>query len=262
VQRGNDRIAVFRDVTDYQRYLDILFQSSRDLPVSVHAYVLMTNHVHLLLTPHTAESPARLIQRIGRGYVRYFNTKYGRTGTLWEARYRSSVVDTERYLLACTRYIERNPVRAGMVASATEYRWSSFHHTAFGVPDRILTVHPVLESLGSTPTSRRAAYRALFAEELEPGVVEGIRRSTQRGDATGSAAFISHLESSLGRTVVRHPHGGRFAPPGAPKRLHRRTQTARTESGALLGSESSNQFLDDSDPERAPPSPPHEVRFA
>lgn len=214
IQRGNDRRPTFQSVRDHMVYLDFLFEVSRATDVSIHAYVLMTNHVHLLVTPESEDAPARLMQSIGRRYVRYFNTRYARTGTLWESRYRSSVIDSEHYLLACARYIERNPVRAGMVGTPAEYSWSSYHHNAYGTPDRLLRAHPVLLALGTTPSERRAAYRALFTQELPEDELTRIRRSTQRGDATGGEAFLRQLAMERRRPVVRRPVGGRVAPCG------------------------------------------------
>lgn len=211
IQRGNDRIATFRGVTDYLRYLDILGQASRATAVSIHAYVLMSNHVHLLLTPEDEHGPARLMQRTGRLYVRFFNTKYERTGTLWESRYRSSLIDRESYFLACARYIELNPVRAGMVVAPSGYRWSSYGHNARGIPDVLITPHPMYLALGDSPAERRATYRRMFGEELPSDTLDEIRRSTQRGDALGTEPFRRRLETALRRIVVRAPRGGRVS---------------------------------------------------
>jgi len=201
IQRGNNRVATFRSAADFARFLDIAVDASRSTGIAVHAYVLMTNHVHLLLTPREERSPARFMQRIGRRYVRYFNTRYDRTGTLWESRYRSSVVDSERYLLACARYIERNPVRAGLADSPGEYRWSSFRHNAHGIPDRLVIPHEAFLQFGRSGAERRSAYRALFAHELSPETLVRIRASVQRGDPIGRDESLRDLGVEVARSV-------------------------------------------------------------
>ncbi|MBA8885076.1 transposase [Dokdonella fugitiva] len=143
VQRGNDRQPCFLEDADYRRYLRGLQEAALDHGCHIHAYVLMTNHVHLLLTPTTVGAVSRMMQQLGRGYVGYFNTAHHRSGTLWEGRFKSNLVDSERYLLTCYRYIEMNPVRAGMVEEPGAYRWSSYGHNASGGPDAIVTPHPI-----------------------------------------------------------------------------------------------------------------------
>ena len=135
--------------------------------MSIHAYVFMTNHVHLLATPATAASLPKMLQAIGRVYVQYFNTVHRRTGTLWEGRYRAAIVDDERYLLTCMRYIELNPVRAGMVADPADYPWSSHRATAYGAMDRLITPHAEYRQLDGVATARRAAYRELFRSSFD-----------------------------------------------------------------------------------------------
>lgn len=141
VQRGNDRQPCFLDDLDYRRYLRGLQEATLDCQCRIHAYVLMTNHVHLLVTPASVGGVSRMMQQVGRGYVGYFNTAHHRTGTLWEGRFKSSLVDSDRYLLTCYRYIEMNPVRAAMVAAPGEYRWSSYASNAHAHSDPIVTPH-------------------------------------------------------------------------------------------------------------------------
>ena len=150
VHRGHSRGPTFRGDDDCRHYLETLRKASRDSGCAVHAYVLMTNHVHLLLTPEDASGPARVMQAIGRQYVRYVNRRYGRSGTLWEGRFRSSVVGSERYLFACSRYIELNPVRAAMVSHPDQYRWSSYHRNAYGEADELITPHVSYRAIGAS----------------------------------------------------------------------------------------------------------------
>lgn len=146
----------------------------------------MTNHVHLLVTPEDSSGPSRMMQLIGRKYVRYLNTRSHRTGTLWEGRFRSSLINSERYFLACSRYIELNPVRAQMVHDADQYCWSSHRHNAFGDPDPLITPHELYWSLGTTPADRQTAYRSLFQAPVEHSTLERIRRAIHRNASVGS----------------------------------------------------------------------------
>ena len=164
VQRGVDRQDCFRSPADYGSYLAALRESAEKYGVAIHSYVLMTNHVHLLGTPVAADSMSRMMQQLGRQYVRYFNWKHERSGPLWEGRFRSSVIQSERYLLACYRYIELNPVRAGMVRKPCEYRWSSFRANALGHHDANVSPHTTWIALGNDDSSRRDAYNRLFEQ--------------------------------------------------------------------------------------------------
>jgi putative transposase len=164
IQRGNNRTTTFRDERDFERYRQALGDVGTHFRCAIHAYVLMTNHVHLLISPADASGPSRMMQALGRRYVPYVNGRHGRTGTLWEGRFKSYVIGSERHLLAVYHYIERNPLRAGMVDDPIAYRWSSHRHNAFGAHDALITPHAVYTALGGTPHARRMAYRALFAE--------------------------------------------------------------------------------------------------
>ena len=179
IQRGLNRWPTFLEEVDLAFYRFSLAEASAQEGCAVHAWVLMTNHVHLLVTPAHADSPGRMMQSLGRRYVRYFNDRYRRSGTLWEGRYRSVAIKSDAHFLACSRYIELNPVRAAMVDAPGAYVWSSFRCNATGEKDEIIRSHALYEALGADPAERRASYRALFAHPLTPEVVAAIRGSTR-----------------------------------------------------------------------------------
>lgn len=201
IQRGNDRRPCFFAEIDYTRYLQDLREITRREGCAVHAYALMTNHVHLLMTPAAAGRVGRTMQALGRRYVRYVNDHYGRTGTLWEGRYKACLVGDDRYLLQCHRYIELNPVRAKMVADPVDYAWSSHRCHALGVPDPLLTPHPALTSLGHTPEERWRNYRELVMQAVDPEETEAIRRYVRHQRIYGPDRFRQAIERQLGRRV-------------------------------------------------------------
>ena len=201
VQRGNNRQATFFADDDRVFYLECLKDAAGQHACDVHAYVLMTNHVHLLVTPHTPNGVSRLMQSLGRRYVQYVNYTYRRSGTLWEGRFKASLVDSEAYLLCCYRYIELNPVRARIVGAPGEYRWSSYGRHALGTVDPVVRDHPLYEALGLTDGERRSAYQELFREPLEPGVLDQIRRSLNYGVVLGSEGFKERIEKIFSRGV-------------------------------------------------------------
>lgn len=215
VQRGNDRQPCFFADVDRGRYLDELREIALAAGCRIHAYVLMDNHVHLLLTPSEAGQVGRMMQSLGRRYVRYVNDRYHRTGTLWEGRYKSCLVDSETYFLSCSRYIELNPVRAGMVASAGDYRWSSYGRNGLGQVDRLISEHPVFTSLGATSAQRQSAYRALFAQSVTDAELESIRLYLQRQHALGSDRFREAIERQLNRRAgparIGRPRKSKYA---------------------------------------------------
>ena len=180
-QRGNNRAQMFHDAADYYFCISLLQSASIKTRCAIHAYVLMSNHFHLLVTPESESCAARLMQSIGLSYVRYFNHRYERTGTLWEGRYRSTIVNSQRYFFACSKYIELNPVRAQMVNVPDYYMWSSYHHNVFGAPDPLVTHHPLYRQLATQDAERRTAYRALFDDALDSVTQESIRRATWSG---------------------------------------------------------------------------------
>jgi putative transposase len=199
IQRGNNRAPIFAGEQDYCFFLDCLRKACIANGVLVHAYVLMTNHVHLLATPMHERSFPRTLQSVGRRYVQFFNATYRRTGTLWEGRYRASVVDSEPYLLTCMRYIEMNPVRAGMVAHPSDYRWSSHRANAKGVPDSLLTPHELYCRLGRSLREREQAYCDLFRLQLRTSDLQNIRETTNKNWALGDAGFVRRIAEVSGR---------------------------------------------------------------
>ena len=213
IQRGNDRQRIFFSDRDYARYRDWLMAAAAEYGCAIHAYVLMTNHVHLLATPERADSVPRTLQSLGRRYVRFVNRARRRTGTLWEGRYRAAPIDSEAYFLACMRYIELNPVRARMVAHPRDYRWSSYAAHAHGAPDAALSEHGLYRRLGASPAERQRDYRALFRAALDADFVDALRRATNGGWALGGDRFKRRLAKALGRRVEPLPPG---RPPKRP----------------------------------------------
>ena len=210
IQRGNNRAAIFARTADYRFFRECLRSACEHHGCRVHAYVLMTNHVHLLVTPERASSLPGLMQSVGCRYVRYFNDVNGRTGTLWEGRYRASLIESDRYLFACYRYIELNPVRAGVVSTPGTYAWSSYGFNAAGSHDPVLTPHESYVALGKDPSARRAAYRGLVALGLDETTMRHIRDATNKGWVLGTKAFRDRMAERLGRRT-QPISGGRGA---------------------------------------------------
>lgn len=208
IQRGNNRQAVFFADEDYQYYLDVLAENAANTGCQIHAYMLMTNHTHLLLTPASENSVSRMMQGIGRKYVRYINKIYRRSGTLWEGRFRSALVDSDRYLLTCSRYIELNPVRASMVNHPEKYRWSSYHGNALGKVDRCISPHDIYLTLGREDEARQEAYRGLFNTTIDAKELELIREATQQCTVIGNEKFQEEIAHALKRRVIKLGHGG------------------------------------------------------
>ena len=213
VQRGNNRDACFFTDDDHAFYLEVMADACRRHRVRVHAYVLMTNHVHLLLTPETVEGVSRVMQSVGRRYVQYVNRAYRRSGTLWESRHKASLVDAERYLLACHRYIEFNPVAAGMVKHPGDYRWSSYGANTWGKRDDLLSSHALYLALGEDPASRQSRYRELFAGHLPKELVHQIQTASAFSMPLGNARFRQQIEQALGRSIGQAKRGRPFARP-------------------------------------------------
>ena len=196
IQRGNNRGGCFVDDLDRKRYLAALRHASERARCAIHAYVLMSNHAHLLVTADDALATGRMMQSLGRVYVHYFNKRHGRTGTLWEGRYRASLIDSEHYFLACSRYIEMNPVRAGIVNEPAAYGWSSFRSNGHGEPDALVHPHPVYLALGRWSSTRREAYRALFDTPLDWPTLDAIRRAANKSKVLGIGDHSPLLSSS------------------------------------------------------------------
>lgn len=207
IQRGNNRQPIFAATADYQMMLDLLEENARKFGVAIHAYVLMDNHFHLLATPQTADGLPQMMQAVGRRYVRYFNDRQKRSGTLWEGRYKSTLIQTERYLLACMAYIDLNPVRAGMVAQARDYPWSSHAHYIGLRSDRLVTPHPLVWALGNTPFAREAAYADLVQIGISAGQQQALTDSTLRGWALGEPEFVRNLQKLTARRITKRAAG-------------------------------------------------------
>jgi putative transposase len=200
IQRGNNRQAIFFDDRDRRLFLAMLRDALAAHGCTLHAYVLMTNHFHLLTTPADGPGIGHLMQSLGRRYVGHVNRTQTRTGTLWEGRFRSTILDTEHYVMACYRYIEANPVRAGMVARPEEHPWSSYRRNALGKVDALVDEHDCYRALGDTPGERQARYRQHFADLTEERI-ETLRDATQRGWVPGRDSFRHLVAAALGRSA-------------------------------------------------------------
>lgn len=211
IQRGHNRSAIFSCDLDYLEYLRCLKQAADSCGCAVHAYVLMTNHVHLLLTPERADSVGCLFQSLGRHFVRYVNATYQRHGGLWEGRYKCNIIESQAYLLSCMRYIELNPVRAGMVDHPANYRWSSYAANALGVSNAILTAHTEYVALGRLSDDRQSAYRGLFGGGSDAAELGMLRCALQTGTPLGNERFKAEIEATLNLAVG-------FARRGRPKK--------------------------------------------
>lgn len=201
IQRGNNRQACFASEEDLAAYANWLDEAARRYRVAIHAWAFMTNHVHLLATPSNRDGLSRMMQTLGRRYVRYFNHAYRRTGTLWEGRFKSCVIDAEAYLLVCQRYIELNPVRAGMVSHPAEYRWSSYAANGQGKSMRLWTPHDLWLRLGETHHERAKHYQQVFRGQIDPETLETIRETANKGLALGDDRFRQEIERLTGVRV-------------------------------------------------------------
>lgn len=208
ILRGNNRTEIFCTDADYRFYLEKLQQVCAAHGCQLHAYVLMTTHVHLLITPDEEQSLAKAIQMLGRYYVQYYNYRYQRTGTLWEGRYKATLIDSEAYLLTCMRYIELNPVRAGMVSHPSEYPWSSYRHNALGQTDDLVTPYLEYRRLGKTEEERQAAYRQLFKNRIPETSIAEIREATNKAWVLGNDRFKQRIQAKLDRRVEPKAKGG------------------------------------------------------
>jgi putative transposase len=212
IQRGNNRQPIFVDSNDYELLWRLLEEYGRQFRVAVHSYVLMSNHLHLLATPRTSEGVPQLMQAVGRRYVRLFNQRHLRSGTLWEGRYKSTLIQAERHLLACMVYIDLNPVRAGIAAAAADYPWSSHRHYLGIRSDRLVTPHPLFWELGNTPFAREEAYAALVQAGLTQEQQNALTQSALRGWALGEPDYVADLQRRTQRRVAK-------AAAGRPRKL-------------------------------------------
>lgn len=208
VQRGRSREPVFFEEGDYTAYLDGLREGALRYGCAIHAYVLMTNHVHVLATPDAKDGITRMMQYVGRRYVPYVNAVYGTSGSLWEGRYKASLIHDEGYLLTCMRYIELNPVRASMVNAPARYRWSSYRANANGETHEMLTPHPLYLALGRGPVTRQTAYRELFRVHLDAEALRDIRDAWLSGTPLGNDHFKEKIERKL-KTKIGQARRGR-----------------------------------------------------
>ncbi len=211
IQRGNNRQAIFLQTEDYARFLELLEAATRKFRVALHAYVLMPNHFHVLATPETAEGLPQMMQALGRDYVRYFNRTHQRSGTLWEGRYRSTVVQADSHFLQCMVSMDLNPVRAGLVSLPSVYPWSSHMHYIGQRVDRFLVPHALFWALGNTPFAREAAYSALVQAGLTPAQQVDVSHAALQGWALGTPEFVSQLQKLTDRRVQKQRAG---RPPG------------------------------------------------
>lgn len=207
IQRGNNRTVCFYAEEDYARYLEWLKEYADKTNCHIHAYVLMTNHVHLLVSTEQSEAIGVMMKALGQRYVQYVNRSYKRTGTLWEGRYKSCPTQAESYLLSCQCYIELNPIRANMVAHPAEYRWSSYRSNAQGELSDLIKPHVIYEQLGLNEEIRQASYRELFRYQLEPKLVDEIRQATNGNYVLGDTRFAEKIAEALGRRVLRGKAG-------------------------------------------------------
>ncbi|HKJ08669.1 MAG TPA: transposase [Gammaproteobacteria bacterium] len=211
IQRGHNREPCFYAEDDYRRYRRDLQEAAEKNHARIHSYVLMTNHVHLLVTPEKAYSVTHMMQDLGRKFVSYMNRRYRRTGTLWDGRFKASLIETEPYLLTCMRYIEMNPVRAGMVVHPGEYRWSSYRANGTGETDGLVTPHAVYLSLGATAERRHHVYRGLFSGNLDEGELHAVRDALNQELVLGREDFKDTIEAMLSRQA-------RPGKPGRPRK--------------------------------------------
>jgi putative transposase len=233
IQRGNNHASVFIRDEDHNFYLQCLSEACMMHLVHIHAYVLMPNHVHLLLTPSGERGVSKVMQSVGGRYAQYANARYRRTGTVWGGRYRSTVIDAAEYLLPCMCYVELNPVRAGLVSRPREYQWSSYCCNAEGNKDFLIAAHPVYLQLGDTPSARREKYQELFKAPIDQRTLVDIRNATNKGWVLGNEEFRAHLETILKRRVRPLPRGG--------DRRSARAQEQRTSKASDPFANSSNE---------------------
>ena len=210
LQRGNDNQPIFREDDDHRRFLEFLRESAKFYRVAIHAYVLMPNHVHLLATPADEDGLAAMMQKVGRLYVPWFNNKYGRSGTLFQGRFRTSVIDASAYFLACVRYIELNPQRNQLAFDPLAYPWSSYAHHAGVRPDPLITDHAKYWELGNTPFQREAAYIELAQQGMSGQELDAINAAVLKGAPLGSHAFMLELERKTKRQILPAKRGRPF----------------------------------------------------
>ena len=224
IQRGNNRQTILLEEPDYWFLWEKLQAAAQKFLCDVHAYVLMPNHFHLLITPRQDDGIGKLMQYVGRYYVQYFNRRYQRTGTLWEGRYRATLLDPGAYLLLCNRYVELNPVRAGYAEKPQDYDWSSYGFNANGRDDGLVTPHPEYQNLGRTHKARQSAYRKTFSHPIDDDMLTRIRDATNKAWVLGSESFCQSVEEALNRRATPRPRGGDRRSAAYRKALAKNTQ--------------------------------------
>ena len=210
IQRGNNRQPIVLDEADRRMLYSLWLEESQRHKVAVNAYVLLDNHFHMLLTPPSDEAMSLMMQSVGRTYVRYFNKRHNRSGTLWEGRYKSSLIDSEGYLLTCMAYIDLNPVRAGLAESAEDFSWSSYKHLAGQSIDKLVTPHALYWGLGNTPFAREAAYAEFVAGGLSVATQKALTDSALKGRVVGRPDFLTSLEKNTQRQILPQKAGRPF----------------------------------------------------
>ena len=210
IQRGNNRQPIVLDDTDRKMLYSLWLEESLRHKVAVNAYVLLDNHFHMLLTPPSDQAMSLMMQSVGRTYVRYFNKRHNRSGTLWEGRYKSSLVDSEAYLLTCMAYIDLNPVRAGLAESAEAFNWSSYKHLSGQKIDKLVTPHALYWGLGNTPFAREAAYAEFVASGLSESIQKDLTESALKGRVVGRPDFLKSLEKTTRRQILPQKAGRPF----------------------------------------------------
>ena len=210
IQRGNNRQPIVLDEADRRMLYSLWLEESQRHKVAVNAYVLLDNHFHMLLTPPSDEAMSLMMQSVGRSYVRYFNKRHNRSGTLWEGRYKSSLIDSEGYLLTCMAYIDLNPVRAGLAESAEDFSWSSYKHLAGQSIDKLVTPHALYWGLGNTPFAREAAYAEFVAGGLSVATQKALTESALKGRVVGRPDFLTSLEKNTQRQILPQKAGRPF----------------------------------------------------
>lgn len=207
IQSGNNKEPIFQDAADYERMLGLLAEHAEREKVAIHSYVLMPSHFHLLATPETTAGLSRMMQGIGRTYVRYFNSRYARSGALWEGRYRAAPIQPDRYLLTCMAFTDLSPVRAGLAAGPADYRWSTHGHYAGLRSDKLVRPHALYWQLGNTPFSREAAYAEVVGKGVSSAVVAALTDSASKGWVLGESEFVATVQTQTSRRLLRQIAG-------------------------------------------------------
>ncbi|MEB0139709.1 MULTISPECIES: transposase [unclassified Undibacterium] len=207
MQSSHDGLRLFRDDDDHIVFLASLLQGARHFGIAIHAYVLMPDHFHLLVTPQEATSLSKLMQWLGRYYVPHFNRKYLRSGSLWQGRYKATVLDPSLYFFPCSLYIESNPVRAGLVSDAAAYQWSSYAHHIGLRNDALVADHPLFWAMGNTPFQREANYKHLLEQGITEQQLALLREATHKAWLLGSASFEAEMAKLTARRLQPHKRG-------------------------------------------------------